>query len=176
MSFWNLSDGQQAQQQSTFEMGGGDLAPIPANTQLKAFAEEAKWEEHNGERKIKIKWDVIDGEFKGRKVFQNIKVCDSDAKKRDKAIKMLSAIDTNSGGGLMRTGQEPTDMDLQINLCNKPMAILVHIWKITDDQTGEVKEGNWVGAVSPLNRKPQTKQQPQHQMSPGMNDNDLPEF
>lgn len=176
MSFWNLSDGQQAQQQSTFEMGGGDLAPIPANTQLKAFAEEAKWEEHNGERKIKIKWDVIDGEFKGRKVFQNIKVCDADAKKRDKAIKMLSAIDTNSGGGLMRAGREPNDMDLQINLCNKPMAILVQVWKITDDQTGEVKQGNWVGAVAPLNRSQPQAQPQKQQISVGMRNEDMPDF
>lgn len=173
MSFWNLSDGQQAQQQETFDMGGGDIEPIPAGTQLKAFAEEAKWEEHNGERKIKIKWDVIEGEYKGRKVFQNIKVCDADSKKRDKAIKMLSAVDTNSGGGLMKIGAEPSDMDLQVNLCNKPMALLVQIWKIEDEVTGEIKTGNWVGAVSPLHRK-QPVQQTAPKVSPKMEN--LPNF
>lgn len=161
MSFWNLSDGQELQQQEHFDMGGGDMEPIPAGTQLKAFAEEAKWEEHEGVRKIKIKWDVIEGEYKGRKVFQNIKVCDTEAKKRDKAIKMLSAIDTNSGGGLMKLGTEPSDMDLQIHLCNKPMALLVQVWKITDETTGELKQGNWVGAVSSLNRKQPAAAAPQ---------------
>lgn len=163
MNFFQLSSGEQLNNNGSFEMGGGDMEPIPANTQVKAFAEEAKWDEHEGLRHVSIKWIVIDGEYKNRKIFQKIRVFDTDTKKKDKAIQMLAAIDTNSGGGLQRIGQEPTDMDLQANLCNKPMALKVMVWKIADEQTGEVKQGNWVGAVAPLNRAP-AQQAPAQQM------------
>lgn len=170
MSFWNLSDGQTAQQQTTFDMGGGDLAPIPKNTQLKVFIEEAKWDEHLGDRYISLKWEVIDGEFKGRKLFQKIRVNDHDSKKRDKAIRMLSAIDSNAGGGLMLAGVEPGDEHLAMHLMQKPMAVVVQVWKIKDEMTGEVKEGNWISAVAPLNAQAAKPQQQAQQQSPNVDD------
>ena len=45
MSFWQLSDGTQAENTTTFESGGGEIQPIPNNTALIGAIEEAKWSE-----------------------------------------------------------------------------------------------------------------------------------
>lgn len=144
MSFWNLSDNSTVNPQDagTFEIGGGE--PIPANTQLKACIDEAAWDEYEGEELIKLTWSVLEGEHDNRKVYQKIRVRDLDSKKRDKAIKMLMAIDANAGGRLMKSGAEPDDNALQVCLLNKPMVIKVAIWK-SDSGTG-----NWVQKVAPI--------------------------
>ena len=61
----------------------------------------------------------------------------------DKAKKMLAAIATNAGGGLLKE-QNVGDMELQRHLLNKPMVILVRIWEF------DGKKGNWIAKVSPL--------------------------
>lgn len=154
MNFFTTSDNQAINNQSTFDMGGGGFDPIPNNTQLKVIIEEAKWDEYEQDRYISLKWSVIDGEFKNRKIFQKIKVLEQDPKKSDKAKTMLAAIDSNAGGALMSAGVMPDDMSLSINLMNKPMAIVVAIWEIDD------KKGNWVKAVSPLNAAPSNQSAP----------------
>lgn len=172
MNFFSFSNGQALTNNGVFDVGGGDFTPIPNNTQVKAFCDEAKWAEYDGERYINLRWVVIDGEYKDRRVFQKIKVMNQDPKARDKALMMLAAVDTNCGGGLQRIGQEPTDQDLQMNLCNKPMALLLRVWKTTNPQTGETKEGNFVGAVAPLNRQ---QSQPQ-QAAPVQSQGGMPQF
>lgn len=144
MSIWNLSDNQRVTADASFEVSGGAMEPIPANTLLKAMIDEAKWDEFQGDRYVSLRWSVVDGEFKNRKIFHKIRVLDNDTKKRDKAVRMLAAIDANSGGKLMSLGRDPEDNDLAANLCYKPMAIRVQIWEI------DGKSGNWVSMVSPL--------------------------
>lgn len=128
---------------STFEIGGG-FPPIPADTQLRSVIDEAKWDSSNDESYISLRWSVIDGEFKGRKIYQKIKVLEQDPTKSNRAKSMLAAIDTNAGGALMRAGVQPDDMALGINLVNKPMVIKVAVWEING------KDGNWVTAVAPM--------------------------
>ena len=149
MSFWSLSTNEQLTTNGTMEMGGGNLPPIPANTVLLAMVTEAKWDMNDatGEELIKLRWDVIEGEYKKRVIFQKIRVKDHDSKKRDKAIRMLAAIDANAGGQLMASDQEPNDMALAAALCNKMMRIKVGVWRIDEDPS-DIKEGNWVQAVS----------------------------
>lgn len=155
-NFFTTSDNKTIETQNNFDMGGGDFEPIPNNTQLKVIIEEAKWDEYDGESYISLKWTVIDGEFANRKVFQKLKVNESDGKKADKAKTMLAAIDANAGGKLMEAGVMPDDMSLSLNLCNKPMAIVVAVWEMKEQD----KRGNWVKAVSPLNQaKAQAKTQ-----------------
>jgi len=170
MSFFKMSDGTAPSTNGTAEMGGGNLPPIPAGTQLKAMIVEAKWDDGGqyNNRHIKLRWDVVDGEYKKRVVFQKVQVCETDANKRDKAIRMLAAIDANCGGKIMQLNAEPTDMDLMSNLCNKPMVIKVEVWEM-EGQDGETRSGNWVSAVS--SGKPQAPaqpapQQPQQQPEP----------
>ncbi len=154
MSFWNLSDtSEKLDTTGNFE-SGGDLEPIPAKTQVKAAPDEAKWDEYQGDEYISIRWNVLaPAEYKGRKIFQKVKVLDADSKKADKAKKMLAAIAVNAGGGLLKVQGKPSDQDLQKHLLNKPMALLMAVWSIEDQNTGETKKGNWISAVSPLKAK-----------------------
>jgi len=164
MSFFKMSDGTAPSTNGTAEMGGGNLPPIPAGTQLKAMIVEAKWDDGGqyNNRHIKLRWDVVDGEYKKRVVFQKVQVCETDANKRDKAIRMLAAIDANCGGKIMQLNAEPTDMDLMSNLCNKPMVIKVEVWEMENDQ-GQPMSGNWVQAVSSGKAKAPAQPAPQQQ-------------
>jgi len=152
-NFFTTSENKQIETNQTFDLGGGDFDPIPNNTQLKVIIEESKWDNYNDEDYISLKWTVIDGEFANRKIFQKLKVNEQNSKKADKAKTMLAAIDANAGGKLMEAGVMPDDMSLSLNLCNKPMAIVVAIWEIDD------KKGNWVKAVSPLKSATPKQQQ-----------------
>ena len=59
MSFWQKQDGSQVENTSSFEMGGGDIKPIPNNTALIAAIEEAKWDSYEGDNYISFKWRVM---------------------------------------------------------------------------------------------------------------------
>lgn len=151
MSFWATSDGSSAQKtEGKFEMGGGDLAPIPDCTSVLAIAEEAKNDEYQGNQYIKVKWRISKpAEYANRVIFQKVYVYDKDAAKADKAKRMLAAIASNAGGGLftsMEQRQEnmPSDMSLA-QLCNRPMVLKMGVWELDDKS----KSGNWVQAVSP---------------------------
>lgn len=154
MSFWALNDGTTAESNTSFESGGGDFDPIPANTGCIAAIEEAKWDEYEGDRFINLKWRVMKpSEYEKRVIFQKIKVFgtarDKDKKATsDKAKRMLAAIDANAGGKLLKLGAEPSDMDLMSALVGKMMAIKVMIWKMKGED-GEERVGNWISAVAP---------------------------
>ena len=132
---------------SSFELGGGDLAPIPENTKVLAIAEEAKNDEYQGTRSIKVKWRISQpAAYANRVIFQKLQVCTPD--KADKHKRMLAAIATNAGGQLFQamqqTGEtEPSDMSLS-TITNRPMVLQLGIWESEDKS----KSGNWVKAVS----------------------------
>ena len=132
---------------STFELGGGDLAPIPENTKVLAIAEEAKNDEYQGTRSIKVKWRISQpAEYANRVIFQKLQVYTPD--KADKHKRMLAAIATNAGGQLFQAMQqsgetEPSDMSLS-TITNRPMVLQLGIWESED----KGKSGNWVKAVS----------------------------
>lgn len=153
MSFWDLSEGGAVESTETFEMGGGDLEPIPNNTGCIATIEEAKWDEFQDDRYISLKWRVVDPQaYANRVVYQKVKVfgtsnCKDPKATSDKAKKMLAAIDANAGGGLRKINGEPTDYDLMVSLAGKLMAIKLMVWEM--EINGEERKGNWVAAVSP---------------------------
>lgn len=169
MSFWNLSD-QSEKLNTTGEFkSGGDLEPIPAKTQVKAMIDEAKIDEYEGEQYINLSWTVLAPEqYKNRKIFQKVRVFDTDSKKQDKAKRMLAAIAVNAGGGLLKLKSEPTSEDLQKHLTMKPMAILLQVWRIKTDD-GDEKSGNWISAVSPLKKKT-ADPEPEPQAEPEFDD------
>lgn len=141
MSIFKLSTGQKANVTTEAELGGSS-EPIPEGTKLKAIITESSWDKNkDGERYINNRWDCVEGEFKGRVVFQKIRVNLDDEKKRDKHINMLAAIDNNCGGKLQELDGEPTDMQLTKALTNKPMIIRVGVWEMNDGK------GNWVQSV-----------------------------
>ena len=163
MSFWTT---EALKSTGTIETDGGDMAPIPARTQVKVAIDEAKWDDYQGDDFISLRWTVLaPAEFKNRKIFQKLWVNGNNPQNKnpkeqgEKAIKMLGAIAVNAGGGLLKTPGKPTDADLQKHLLNKPMAIMLQVWRIEKDQDGnpvpkdEQKAGNWVSSVSPLKAK-----------------------
>lgn len=161
--FWGLSEGGSAADNasSEFDAGGGNMQPIPSDTNVLAAIDEAKWSKNQkGDEFISLRWAVIaPEEFANRKIFQKLWVTDFDPSvaakgedkaiaKRDKAKKMLAAIDTNAGGRLLAKPIMPTDESMTLHLTNKPMIIKVMVWEMKDRMTGDVASGNWVGAVS----------------------------
>jgi hypothetical protein len=164
MSFWDLSDGSNAAQnaETEYEIPGGNLDPIPDGSSVLALIDEAKWDAKDEADHISLRWSVLSpDEYKNRKVFQKLWVTDDDpmandadkaAKKRDKARRMLAAIDANAGGQLAKGGQ-PTDDTMTAALCNKPMVIKCMVWSMPDrERPGEVIEGNWIAAVAPSSK------------------------
>lgn len=169
MSFWGLSDGQTAADTpKEFEVGGGNMEVIPANSDVMAMVSNAKWikkgQEGSERDLIELEWTVVAPEaVKNRKVFHKLWVSDFDPSaeakstdkakaKRDKARRMLAAIDANAGGNLTKSGEAPTDQSLMMHLSNKPMVIKVMTWNLTGSD-GNPMEGNWVAAVSPSDKE-----------------------
>ena len=54
----------------------------------------------------------------------------------------------------MQVQGKPQDTDLMVALVGKQMAIKAMLWKIKDESTGDMKQGNWIGAVAPYKGKP----------------------
>lgn len=146
MSFWN-SDHKNVG--ATFETGGGDFEPIPANTGCVAAIKQAGWAEYHGDRYINIQWQILAPEqYKNRVVFQKVRVLDADTAKADRAKRMLAAIDANAGGKLVQLDRAPDDSDLALALTGKIMAIKLQVWEMVGDD-GQERSGNWVSAVAP---------------------------
>lgn len=146
-NFWQLSDGKVAEQTDKFDAGGGDV--LPDNTDVLALIDEAGWKAgyEGAHDVIQLRWTVHKpDQFKGRKIFQKLKVNDPESKTSDKAKRMLMAIDTNAGGKLAQHPGEPNDSELMSALMNKPMVLKIKVWEINE------KKGNWVAAVSPYKR------------------------
>ena len=147
MSFFTTSTGDNLAQNNTgsFSMGGDDFAPIPKDTRVLAVCEEAKISEYQGDRYINLKWRIAQPkEYANRKIFQKVQVFATDSTKRDKALRMLSAIDANAGGKLAKENKEPTDQSLSAALTNRPMVLKLGVWELEDKS----KSGNWVQEVS----------------------------
>jgi len=147
MSFFTTSTGDNLAQNNTgsFSMGGDDFAPIPKDTRVLAVCEEAKISEYQGARYINLKWGIAQPkEYANRKIFQKVQVFATDSTKRDKALRMLAAIDANAGGKLAKENKEPTDHSLSAALTNRPMVLKLGVWELEDKS----KSGNWVQEVS----------------------------
>lgn len=156
MSFWALSDGGSANENEAkeFDGGGGTLPPIAEGTTVLAAPDDAKWaEDRNHNEYLSIRWSILKpADYQGRKIFQKLWLTDDDprakdpAKKRDKAVQMLAAIDRNAGGKLGRKDGKPSDDELALALTNKQMTIRLGLWELTGDD-GKQVSGNYVQAV-----------------------------
>jgi hypothetical protein len=171
MGFWNLSGGETAATTGTdYEIPGGNLTPIPDGSDVLAMIDEAKWANvkdigdpaegpFTGPSYVSLRWTVVSpDEYKNRKIFHKLWVTDFDPQakdeakaitKRDKARRMLAAIDANAGGKLTAKDEQPTNDSLTLHLCNKPMIIKCMVWAIADRSGGADITGNWISAVAP---------------------------
>lgn len=164
MGFWDLSDNSSATSTGTeYEVPSGNMDPIPEGSSVLAMIDEAKWEmKQTGEKFISLRWTVLSpDEYKNRNVFHKLWVTDLDPSakdeakgiaKRDKARKMLAAIDANAGGKLTAQSGAPTDDSLTLHLCNKPMIVTLMVWEINNTRDGSTATGNWVSAVAPKSK------------------------
>jgi hypothetical protein len=164
MSFWDLSDNSSAANTGQeYEVPGGNLDPIPAGSSVLAIIDEAKWDRkpNTGEEFISLRWSVVSpDEYKNRKIFHKCWVTDLDPQakdeakaiqKRDKARRMLAAIDANAGGKLTAQEGKPSDDSMALHLCNKPMIITLMEWSMRGND-GSDMSGNWVSAVAPKSK------------------------
>src|SRR5699024_797462 len=145
-SYWN-SDHKTVG--TSFESGGGDFEPIPANTGCIAAIHQASWAEYHGDRYINIRWQVLQAEqYKNRVIFQKVGVLDDDAARADRAKRMFAVIDAVAGGKLMQLDRAPDDSDLEMALTGKIMTINLQVCELTGDD-GQERSGNLVSAVAP---------------------------
>ncbi len=155
MSFWALSDGGNANETgNTFDAGGGDFSPIPKGTSVLALIDEVAWNVYNDTETCQVKYSVLKPEaYQGRIVRQKLWLTDDDpnakdkAAKRDKAKKMLMALDGNAGGKLGKITGKPTNEQLSVALINKQVVLKLGVWEMGEGQ--DKKSGNWVQAISP---------------------------
>lgn len=151
MSFFDFGN----ETTGNFEAASNDFAPIPKGTVVRVIAEEVKWKQFNADPEfVEIKWSIVDGEYKNRKIFQKIRTQDNDPQKAAKANKMLGAINFNAKGGLENLTHKPTDAELTNALTFKPMFLKLDVWTVKEDMSGnslpehEWKHGNHVTSVS----------------------------
>lgn len=163
MSFWDLDDGTSAATgEKEYEAPTGNFDPIPDGSNVLAVIDEAKWyTTRDGDAEYtSLRWVVQEPEaYANRKIFQKLWVTDDDPNakdadkakaKRDKAKRMLAAIDANAGGKLAKTPRKPTDDDLALALQNKPMVIKCMVWEF--ETNGQKNSGNWIAAVFPKSK------------------------
>jgi hypothetical protein len=170
MSFWDLDDGTSAVTgKKEYVQDTGNFDPIPDGSNVMAVIEEAKWDtvRNGNEEFISLRWSVEAPEqFLNRKIFQKLWVTDDDPNakdaakakaKRDKAKRMLAAIDANCGGKLAKTPRKPTNDDLALALTMKPMVIKCMVWEMKDGD-GKSNSGNWISAVFPKSKGVEVKE------------------
>lgn len=158
-------------QDTEFELGGGDLPPIPKGTRVLAAIEQISndYVERSGETLINAMWRIArPAEYANRVLFQKIRVYDADQAKALKAKKMLAAIANNAGGKLFtemqsRSEQTPSDQSLSV-LCQRPMALELEVWKMKNE-SGEEMTGNWVNKVAPAKSGAAQQQAPVNPMA-----------
>lgn len=155
--FWGLSDGASAVTENTsYEMEGGNIEPLPDGCHVLATIEDAKWAENLDKTAeyVNIKWAVLKpAEYANRKVFHKLWVTDLDPsakdrekakEKRNKALRMFATIDANAGGKLGRSDSKPTNESLQAALVGRTMVIGLRVWDKTNDDGTKTPGGNWV--------------------------------
>jgi len=161
MSFWELEDGSSVKDVGTdYEMPGGNFVTIPEGSSVKALIDTVGWKKQGeaGDEFIGITWSILEpDDFKNRKINQKLWVDDMDPsvtdpdkakKKRDRARRMLAAIDANAGGKLTAKAARPTDEELQKHLTNKIMVISLGVVAYKDRESGADRSSNWVRAIS----------------------------
>jgi hypothetical protein len=171
MSFWNTSTGEQA----TGEVQETNFDPIPKSWQT-CMLETAEVDEYEGQRKIKLKARVVDGDYKNRVIFLNLKAFEGpDIKdsQRDRAIQMLMKLYQITKAKL--PNGEPDDRSLA-QLTDKPVDLYLDVWKITK-ANGDEATGNFlinVAAKGENAGKSAAGTKPAPMMAKGDIDGDIP--
>ena len=133
------------------------FTPIPNNTVVDAYVESAQWTnvdpvfaENYGyaEKVITIVWKIAGGEYNNRTIYHRVQVLHPEAKKSDRARRMLSAIDGNTQAGIF-ANNDCSDERL-LGICNKVMQI----------QIGLMNGKNFVASIGLANVPTKPVEQP----------------
>ena len=133
--------GEMPESTGDYEQKGG-VTLIPEGTRVLATIEEIKTQTFDGSRheSLNLKWRVEEPDDYNNKVFyQTIRINGSDPfgkyydeSKQEKQIKdafaMLSAIDKNSGGNVMKLMRKPTDDELSQFMVSAKMWVLLGVY------------------------------------------------
>ena len=139
MNFWSSDLGQlTGNPEDAFTQS---FSVIPDGTKAIAKIVRMYNVEHNGEKRIEIDWELVDGEFKGRHVFHKLKVFDENSNKRHKALNMLMLI--YKMFKVQPSSTEPPSDDFMKVFIGKHAGIKVQEWE------NDGKCGNWVSEVHP---------------------------
>lgn len=143
MSFWDSELGEvTGKSEDAFAK---QFTQIPDGTKALAKIENFTNQEYkdSGTKYLNIQWILQDGDFRGQKVQQKLKVYDSDSKTRHRALNMLKLLYQLFNIKPKHTNP-PTDQDLAA-FGGKIAGI-----KIRETDVNEKgKQYNWVGEVHP---------------------------
>lgn len=163
MSFWDLSTGEALEKVEEFD--SNTFTIIPDGTKCNAVIEKASWNVMSnkspdaGEHYIEIAWRVLEpAGYKNSVLFQKIRVRRNDDKQRDKAIRMLAAIDTIADGGLSELEDAPTDRQLDKALRDKKLTITVGVWEMNGNTGNFVTGVEKIKKSSTQNTKPKIEE------------------
>lgn len=143
MSFWSGITGLPSDSYTT------DLSPLPNNTHVIAECQGVTIEQGDTPH-IQFKWKVIDGEFKGRLLWQKLYIFAQDQKKADKAKNMLMLLFILNN--LKVPNEMPTQGDLY-GFHGKITSLLVGQYAIPKDD-GSIMKGNFIREAHPSDYKP----------------------
>ena len=133
--------------------------PIPDGTEVLLKCSEIYWAKQLADNIIVAHWAVIEpDEYKGRQIKQKIRI--GVAGKEDRAKRMLAAIDQICGGALRKAGVMPSDGDFKVNIVGGYVVAKLRVWEMDDEDTGEIRTGNWVASVSAPEIAPQANKAP----------------
>lgn len=116
---------------------------IPDGTMAMASIDNFMNAEYNGSTYLSIDWLLVDGDFKGQKVNQKIRVFDEDAKKKHRALNMLKLI-YQQFSIKPKHNNPPTDEELSVF---RGKLAGIKIGETEPNENG--KQYNWVSEVHP---------------------------
>lgn len=114
---------------------------IPDGTTALAQIKSFQNKQFHGNKYLQIDWELIDGEFKGKHVFQKIHVFDADSNRRHKALNMLMLLYKLYNLSPSHSAP-PQDLDLRI-FTDKIAGIRIQETKPNQDG----KQYNWVSEI-----------------------------
>lgn len=139
MSFWSSDLGEVTG--NSADAFAKSFKQIPDNTTAIAKIIAFVNSEHNGYKYLNIDWLITDGDFKGQKVSQKIKVFDMDPKVRHRSLNMLKLIYQMFHVKPLHNNP-PSDQDLSVFL-GKFAGINIRETEPND----QGKQYNWVSEI-----------------------------
>ena len=121
------------------EYKGGSLDPMPDNTECQAYITEIEWKEPPEkalmqDECIGIEWTISSGEFKNRRLFQNLRIRSEDEKLHDKGMAILATLYCIAGKDITKITREPGDTELNKILQNLKANLKIGLMKGKDGE------------------------------------------